>query len=82
MQARRWIATIVERQRTKVGHGVDAKARTDNRLCIVEWTVSQRHARLEVAFVGIAQALRQPVLTRRHILCARKGVDVEIASVE
>jgi hypothetical protein len=82
MQTRRWVATVVERQRTKVGHGVDAEARTYNRLRIVEGPVSHRDSRLEVSFVGMAQALRQSILARRHILRARKRVGVQIASVK
>ena len=82
MQALCRVAAVVERQRTKISHGVDAEARTYNRLRIVEGSISYCHARLEVSFIGIAQALRQPILARGHILRARKRVVIQVASVE
>ena len=64
------VAAVVKGERPKIGHGVNAKAGTDNRLRVIEWTVGHRNAWLKVALVGIAQPLREMILARSYIIRA------------
>jgi hypothetical protein len=57
MQRRGGIAAVVERERSEIGDGEDAKSSAHYGLGVVERTPCDRDAGLEVALVDIAQRL-------------------------
>src|SRR5271167_1300915 len=82
MQRRCWIAAVIERQRAEICYREDTEACAYNRLRIVEGTPRQRHARLKIALIRVAERLRQMVLARRDIFGAGQRRVIQIAGVE
>jgi len=65
------IAAVIEGQRTKISYSEDPKTGANDRLRIVEGTVGEGEARLEVALISVAQRLRQVILAGGDVVSAR-----------
>jgi len=82
MQRRSRVAAVIERQRSETRYGEDPKARANDRFRIVEWTVRERETRLEVTHVGVAQRLRQMILTGGDVVRAGQRSVTKVAGIE
>ena len=75
-QVREGDDAAVDRHGAKRRHRVDAETGANDCLVVVERTVGETHARIEIAPIPIPQALRNPSLARRFDVRTRQLVQV------
>ena len=81
MKIGRRVTAVVEGQRAKIGHGVNAEAATDDSLRVIEGAIGKGYSWLEVSLVAFAQTLRQAILTGGDVVGAWAAM-IQTAAVE